>query len=294
MADKSEATSEFDFDAHRESAVAEYEKIRPSYEEFAQTAKKMISSFLRGANVRCHSIEARAKGIDEFGKKAAKQLESDPTKPKYPNPLKNITDMAGVRVITFLPRTVGDVCELIEQEFEVLEKVDKAAKLVDEGKIGYQSVHYLVKMHPSRTALAEYKSWKDLVLEIQVRTILQHAWAEMEHDIQYKSAVEIPTLTKRRFIALAGLLDIADREFQTLQEEYEQKKQQKEKEIETYLYDSAGSPDKDYIIESLKEMRLWINSEKFNEELLKKLDEISGEQGKLELYFKKRDSEDQK
>jgi len=265
MADKSEATSMFDFNAHRESAVAEYTKIRPNYVDFAQTMKEMISVILRGAHIRCQSIEARAKEIDEFGKKAAKSLDSDPTKPKYSNPLSDITDMAGVRVITFLPRTVEEVCKLIEQNFEVKEKVDKAAKLVDEGKIGYQSIHYLVKMHHSRANLPEYKSFKDLILEIQVRTILQHAWAEMEHDIQYKSTVEIPTLIKRRFIALAGLLDIADREFQTMQEEYEHKKKQREIKIEDFIAQLRDTGDKEYAKDALRDLSLWLESEKPSE-----------------------------
>lgn len=57
--------------------------------------------------------------------------------------------------------------------------------------------------------------------EIQVKTILQHAWAEIEHDIQYKSIETAPTSIKRRFMALAGLLEIADREFQAIQDEDE-------------------------------------------------------------------------
>jgi len=176
--------------------------------------------------------------------------------------------MAGIRVITFLPRTVNEVCEYIEQEFAILEKIDKSAELLDEGKFGYQSIHFLVKMHPSRAGLAEYQSFRDLVLEIQVRTILQHAWAEMEHDIQYKSTIVIPTLIKRRFIALAGLLEIADREFQTLQDENERIRQRKESEIESYIaslrkaFDDGDPSVKEYAIEALKDLSLWLQSEK--------------------------------
>jgi hypothetical protein len=59
-----------------------------------------------------------------------------------------------------------------------------------------------------------------LVAEIQVRTILQHAWAEIEHDTRYKAVDVAPTAIARRFVALAGLLEIADREFQALQDSY--------------------------------------------------------------------------
>jgi putative GTP pyrophosphokinase len=48
---------------------------------------------------------------------------------------------------------------------------------------------------------------------------MQHAWAEIEHDIRYKSASTIPLEISRRFMTLAGLLEIADREFQAIQEQ---------------------------------------------------------------------------
>jgi len=65
-----------------------------------------------------------------------------------------------------------------------------------------------------------------MLAEIQVRTILQHAWAEIEHDIQYKSVETILTPVRRRFMSLAGLLEIADREFQAIQKEDESLRQE--------------------------------------------------------------------
>jgi ppGpp synthetase/RelA/SpoT-type nucleotidyltranferase len=267
MADESEDVSEFNFSAHRESAVAKYREIRPLYLDFAEAAKVLIADILKSNNVKYSSIEARAKDVDSFGKKASKSLESDPTKPKYPNPLEEIKDMAGVRVITFLPQTVEYVCSQVEREFLVLEKVDKAERLKKEVKLGYQSVHFLLKMLPDRSELPEYQRYNDLVLEIQVRTILQHAWAEMEHDIQYKSTMEIPILFQRRFIALAGLLEIADREFQMLQDESERKKQEKDKEINEHIENlrkliaEGSSDDKEYAIEALKDLNLQLERE---------------------------------
>jgi hypothetical protein len=87
-----------------------------------------------------------------------------------------------------------------------------------EERFGYKSVHYLVELKGDRTRLPEYERFAGLVAEIQVRTVLQHAWAEIEHDIQYKSTVTIPTEIRRRFVALAGMLEIADREFQGIQD----------------------------------------------------------------------------
>jgi ppGpp synthetase/RelA/SpoT-type nucleotidyltranferase len=96
-----------------------------------------------------------------------------------------------------------------------MEKSDKAQALLEDEKFGYASIHYLVRLKVNRTDLSEYSRFKGLVAEIQVRTILQHAWAEIEHDIQYKSA--IPSSIRRRFMSLAGMLEIGDREFQAIQ-----------------------------------------------------------------------------
>jgi len=76
-----------------------------------------------------------------------------------------------------------------------------------------------VKYLPTRTTLPEYARFYDLTAEVQVRTILQHAWAEIEHDIQYKSSSVLPRTIQRRFAALAGLIEIADREFQAIDDE---------------------------------------------------------------------------
>jgi hypothetical protein len=89
--------------------------------------------------------------------------------------------------------------------------------VIEEDRFGYQSIHYLVRIKRERAGLAEYERYAKATAEVQVRTILQHAWAEIEHDIQYKSAIAIPREIHRRFMALAGMLEIADREFQAIQ-----------------------------------------------------------------------------
>lgn len=123
-----------------------------------------------------------------------------------------------MRVITFFPSTLEEIDTLLNQEFEVVERSDKGEELIEEDRFGYQNIHYLVRLKQQRAGLAEYERFAKAVAEVQVRTILQHAWAEIEHDIQYKSSVAIPTEIHRRFMALAGVLEIADREFQAIQD----------------------------------------------------------------------------
>ena len=220
-----EATS-FDFVQHRIRAERQYQRQLSLFADFASCVKSILQDCLRVRNIQIASLEARAKAVDHFGAKAALPRESDSNQPRYPNPMEDITDLAGIRVLTFFPNTVTQISEAIEDEFKVRERTDKSELLWQEERFGYQSIHLLVQLSNARVALAEYARYKAMVAEIQVRTILQHAWAEIEHDIQYKSSVAMPSAIRRRFMSLAGLLEIADREFQAIQTEDERARQE--------------------------------------------------------------------
>lgn len=209
----------FDFEQHEQAAIAAYQKVHSYYSGLAEVMKRILIESIKNRKILTHSVEGRAKDPLSFGKKAAKPSENDPNLPRYPNPLSDIKDMAGIRIITYFPSTQVDIDKMIEAEFRIIEKSDKGAELIEEDKFGYKSIHYLVKIHKKRASLPEYSQYADSIAEIQVRTILQHAWAEIEHDIQYKSSSIIPPEIHRRFSSLAGLLEIADREFQGIQDD---------------------------------------------------------------------------
>jgi ppGpp synthetase/RelA/SpoT-type nucleotidyltranferase len=209
----------FDFDAHRRKAVDGYEAVRDGYAECAEAVRLVLKTVLDVEKINVLSIEARAKEVDSFGEKAITPSDDDPAKPKYPDPLLEITDLAGARVITYLLADVERVNTLVEREFEIVEKSTKSGLFGEGQKLGYQSVHFLVRFLPNRYALPEYERFKGRITEIQVRTVLQHGWAEIEHDIQYKALSTIPDSIRRRFMSLAGLLEIADREFQAISTE---------------------------------------------------------------------------
>ena len=206
----------FDFEEHERVAIAEYLKSQPFYADLADVVHRILDECLKKANVKA-SVEFRAKDAASLGRKAAIPSEADPTRPKYDQPLKQITDLAGIRIITRVLGTLPAIDKLLHAEFDVIEQSDKSRELLEEERFGYQSIHYLVRIGAARAPLAEYERFTGKVAEIQVRTILQHAWAEIEHDIQYRSSAAIPAEIRRRFMALAGMLEIADREFQAIQ-----------------------------------------------------------------------------
>jgi putative GTP pyrophosphokinase len=208
----------FDFTAHEQAAMSGYLRVKTFYDDLSSVIARVLEECLKKRGIKVHSVQHRAKEVGSLGRKAATPSEADPNTPKYPEPLKQITDLAGIRVITHFPGTLADIDLLLSDEFDVVERSDKGKELIEKERFGYQSVHYLVRIRPERARLAEYEGFTNAVAEVQVRTILQHTWAEIEHDIQYKSSTAIPSEIRRRFMALAGMLEIADREFQAIQD----------------------------------------------------------------------------
>lgn len=229
----------FDFDEHARRAVSAYQKKQTFYDELSGVVAKILEECLKKRSIKVHSVQHRSKSIDSFERKAAIPSETDPQRPKYADPIEEITDLAGVRVITHFPATLSELDKLICAEFSVIERSDKGQQLIDQDRFGYKSIHYLVHISDKRAGLAEYEKFSHSVVEIQVRTILQHTWAEIEHDIQYKSSIEIPTDIRRRFMALAGLLEIADREFQAIQDQDRQLTSQAGEQVDRGHFDGV-------------------------------------------------------
>ena len=207
----------FDFDRHSRDAVADYLTRQDFFKSLAGVVGRITEECIRKRKIPVHSVQFRAKDPSSFGRKAALPSEENVALPKYNKPIEQITDLAGARVITQFLEAIPAVDEMINAEFDVIERSDKSERLIAQDKFGYQSVHYLVRLKVARSSLAEYERYSNSTVEIQVRTILQHAWAEIEHDIQYKSSSTIPAEIRRRFMALAGVLELADREFQAIQ-----------------------------------------------------------------------------
>jgi putative GTP pyrophosphokinase len=192
-----------------QESINKYILLRTRYKQLAQKISSIVQEVMEIEKLNFHNVTYRAKEIDSFSKK----LE----KPKYDQPFNQITDLAGIRIICYVEDDVQKVCSVIEKLFTIDKEnsLDKSTELgID--KVGYKSVHYVCELPNNRTQLLEYSRFKGLKFEIQIRTILQHSWAEIEHDKNYKFSGELPKEIKRRFKLLAGSLELADREFNRL------------------------------------------------------------------------------
>jgi ppGpp synthetase/RelA/SpoT-type nucleotidyltranferase len=197
--------------------VLTYATKREFYSDYARAIESVLKDALNRDGVTFLGVQSRAKSVQSFEEKASRLSEDGKTL-KYTKPFEQLTDLAACRIIVFFPRTLDQVGSVISRELEVVEKIDHAASAVKDGRLGYLSVHYVCCLKQPRANLPEYQRFGRTRVEIQVRTVMQHAWAEIEHDIQYKSAYSVPQELARRFTTLAGLLEVADREFQSIQD----------------------------------------------------------------------------
>jgi ppGpp synthetase/RelA/SpoT-type nucleotidyltranferase len=150
--------------------------------------------------------------VDSYERKASQE--------KYKDPRTEIMDMAGVRAITYTQSDATRVANLVREVFDILPEhsINKAEELgID--RVGYRSIHFVATLGQRREQLPENIVFADMCFEIQVRTILQHAWAEFDHDRNYKFAGVLPTQVKRRVSVLAGSLELIDREFDNIANE---------------------------------------------------------------------------
>jgi len=185
-------------------AVQTYSARHPDLVRAAQETATLIGTILDEAGINYLTIDGRAKSIASFAEKATR---TDADGPLYPDPLTDIGDQLGIRVITYVRDDVEAVAGLLAEQLTVLDDRDLGELTASQGRFGYASRHLQLEVDGR-------------VVQVQLRTVLQHAWAEFEHDIRYKGTVppEHASEFDRRFTLAAGLLELADQEFSAIRD----------------------------------------------------------------------------
>jgi predicted RNase H-like nuclease/ppGpp synthetase/RelA/SpoT-type nucleotidyltranferase len=199
------------------SAVREYAELQPELRLAADQFVALVTSILDDAGINYLSVTGRAKSVASFADKAARTVDG---KKSFTDPLRQITDQIGVRVITYVHSDVQAVADLLGDQVVVHDDRDMGRETASEGRFGYASRHLLVGLDPGREHQPAHEPMRGRTAQVQIRTVLQHAWAEFEHDIRYKGTIpdeHVPDFD-RRFTLAAGLLELADREFSTIRD----------------------------------------------------------------------------
>src|SRR3989344_4753783 len=158
-----------------------------------------------------HSITARAKDMESLRKKIQDKIEIDENKEDE----LYIDDLAGSRVLLYFKSDIQRVVDLLRREFHVIEELDVRKRYEDcFGSLGYCCRHLVVTLHDRRRHFAEYRRFRNLRCEVQITTLLEHAWSEVEHDLYYKNQQaefgETSHELEREFAAIANFLRHVD------------------------------------------------------------------------------------
>ncbi|HYF67821.1 MAG TPA: hypothetical protein VD884_06790 [Ohtaekwangia sp.] len=189
-----------------------YKSQEPLYKRLEENLKQALVAFLDEGKISCHSISSRIKEFDSYYEKIERK--------RYDNPEDQIEDFCGLRIICFYPSDLEKIGKIIKREFEVVNSIDKTSNL-EPDRFGYRSNHYIVKIKTEWAKAPNYRGLKNLKAEVQVRTILMHAWADIEHKLAYKKKEQIPGEFRRKLSQISALLEIADSQFQELKNEKE-------------------------------------------------------------------------
>jgi len=188
----------------------EYQSIQPLYEKLTRKLQDLLITLLESQGIKAN-IESRTKDVVSFGNKINRPGKA------YTDPLRQITDLSGLRIILYSLSDLAKVENLLQNEFKVdpTNSVNKIDQL-DVDRFGYLSQHFVVQLGDTRKDLPEWADLRDLWAEIQVRTVLQHAWAAVEHFLVYKNERDVPKKLRRRLFRLSALFELADEELSNL------------------------------------------------------------------------------
>ena len=186
--------------------IRQFLELRSRYEAMCQEVQYILGKRLQDSEIEVSAITSRAKTLNSFLEKLDRK--------SYENPFSDITDLSGVRVVCLYLDDINRIEAILRKEFEVIEKVDRLRDR-EPDRFGYGAVHFIVRLG-KRSSGARYDDLKTLVCEIQVRTVLQDAWAIIDHHLVYKNEASVPKQLQRKLNSLSGLFETADDQFQQI------------------------------------------------------------------------------
>ncbi|UCG26833.1 MAG: hypothetical protein JSV24_07580 [Bacteroidales bacterium] len=201
-----------------DAKINEFKKYYDSKLEFHNSAVEFFTGLIISLP-KVESISGRVKNYDEciskFKRKYLPILEPENRNYKIHDYL---TDLIGIRVICFYLEDVTVIRKKLKKYFHEIDITDKTGQLEKyDDKFGYRSLHLCLSLKKGSNKISEFKRFKNVRFELQIRTIIQNAWSMLDHKIKYKKS--IPQSLRRRINRLSALFEVADDEFLRIKEE---------------------------------------------------------------------------
>jgi len=187
--------------------VETFKELKPKYEKLGMNVKQALDALLGEHGIPYLSINYRVKEQNSFLEKIERK--------KYEQPFIETEDLCGIRIICYFQNDIDKIQNIINSEFKVTENQSKQ-ELLNATEFGYRSTHLIAQVKEEWASTPAFRGIVDLKFEIQVRTILMHSWAEIEHKLAYKSESEIPKDLRRQFSFISAALEDADIKFEEI------------------------------------------------------------------------------
>lgn len=215
-------------------AIDAYREVRPSLDDVTEHLRQEVASLLEASDVKPLFVTARTKSVESFRQKASRTVlpaESESGRElEFSAPLEQLHDLVGIRVIVMLPNDVREAAAVIKRRrgpFYCESDREKDIGSLESGTYGYSSRHLILKPRVDEVVEAfqapRGRSVSDFLFEVQIRTILAHAWSEIEHDIRFKrrdARAWSPHLD-RQFTASAAMLESVEGVFVDIDERHQ-------------------------------------------------------------------------
>lgn len=202
-----------------QSEFREYYNSELSNLQAAEKAfRNLIVLLLKGKEFPEPKVVSRVKDRSECVRKFDRKYRNQVEEFNSTYSIKDyVSDLIGVRVICIYESDIDMVAEVLREHFDLIEETDKSKELESTvSSFGYKGLHLDLKLKGPRSGLPEYETFQDLKFEVQIRTIVQDAWSEVDHKLKYKK--QTPLELQRRIAGLAALFEIADREFEVIRD----------------------------------------------------------------------------
>ena len=194
--------------------IKQYEENLHIFEDLKRAGEAYLGKNLNKKGFK-YELHSRIKKFDSFSQKALRK--------KMSNPFKEMVDIVGLRVICLFRSDVNKAKEVIRETFEIIKEDDKVTKIPID-VFNYAETHFDVRLHnlpDDKLVLDEKRSFEILsrmVFEIQVRTVCQHAWSSISHNLFHKNKSPVPKNIEKDFYAINGMFYMADTHFEMIKD----------------------------------------------------------------------------